>query len=72
MAPDTNEITAALALLKKLPLQGAVITGDAMFAQKEICRTILDGEGHYFFTVKGNQPALRTDIALAFRPDSPL
>ena len=72
VAPDANEITTALALLKDLPLEGVIITGDAIFAQKEICRTIIDRGGHYFFTVKGNQPTLRNDIALAFRPDSPL
>ena len=37
VAPDGNEITAAL-LLKTLPLDGVTITGDALFAQKEICR----------------------------------
>ena len=31
-----NEITAALALLKDLPLAGAIITGDAIFCQREI------------------------------------
>ena len=72
VAPEANEITAALHLLKTLPLQGAIITGDAVFTQTEICRTIIDGGGDYFFTVKDNQPTLKADIALAFGPDSPL
>jgi hypothetical protein len=72
VAPDANEITAALQLLKTLPLEGVIITGDAIFTQKEICRTIIDGGGDYFFTVKDNQPKLKADIALAFGPDSPL
>lgn len=72
VAPDGNEITAALHLLKTLPLEGVTVTGDAIFAQKEICRVITDGGGDYFFTVKDNQPALKADIALAFRPVSPL
>lgn len=72
VAPDGNEITAALLLLKTLPLDGVTITGDAIFAQKEICRVITDGGGDYFLTVKDNQPALKADIALAFRPVSPL
>jgi hypothetical protein len=72
VAPDGNEITAALRLLKALPLKGVIVTGDAIFAQKEICRVITDGGGDYFFTVKGNQPALKADIALAFGPVSPL
>jgi hypothetical protein len=72
VAPEANEITAALELLKTLPLAGVIITGDAMFTQREICRTIIDGGGDYFFTVKDNQPTLKADIALAFGPDSPL
>jgi hypothetical protein len=72
VAPDANEITAALQLLKTLSLKDVIITGDAIFTQKEICRVIIDGGGDYFFTVKDNQPALKADIALAFRPDSPL
>ena len=72
VAPDGNEITAALQLLKMLSLKDVIITGDAMFTQKEICRTIIDGGGDYFFTVKDNQPALKADIALAFGPVSPL
>jgi len=72
VAPDTNEITAALQLLKTLPLDGVIITGDAIFTQKEICRVITDGGGDGFFTVKDNQPTLEADIDLAFGPDSSL
>jgi hypothetical protein len=70
--PESNEITAALQLLKTLPLKGVTITGDAIFTQRAICKVIIDGGGDYFFTVKGNQPALQADIAQAFRPFSPL
>ena len=72
LAPDSNEITAALTLLKTLPVAGCVVTGDAIFVQKEICRVIKNGGGKYFFTVKANQPELQSDIALAFAGDSPL
>jgi hypothetical protein len=72
MEPGTNEITAGLALLKTLPLRGVTITGDAIFTQTEYCRLITDEGGDYFFTVKDNQPALKGDIAQAFRPFSPL
>jgi hypothetical protein len=72
MEPDANEITAALQLLKTLPLQDVVITGDAIFTQREICRVIKEGGGDYFFTVKDNQPTLKADIALAFGSASPL
>jgi predicted transposase YbfD/YdcC len=56
--PDANEITAALALLKGLPLEGATVTGDAIFTRREICRHIRDARGHYVFVVKSNQPEL--------------
>jgi predicted transposase YbfD/YdcC len=71
VAPEANEITAALALLKTLSLDGVIITGDAIFTQKEICRVIIEGGGDYFFIVKANQPTLKADIALAFAPASP-
>src|ERR1700736_4945119 len=56
MEPEANEITTALRLLKTLPLKDVIITGDAMFTQREICRVIREGGGDYFFTVKDNQP----------------
>ena len=70
--PDQNEITAALALLKGLPLDGAIITGDAIFCQRQICQQIRDGDGHYLFSVKGNQPELQAAIAESFGDLSPL
>jgi DDE_Tnp_1-associated/Transposase DDE domain len=70
--PDQNEITAAMVLLKGLPLDGAIITGDAIFCQREICRHIRDANGHYLFVVKDNQPELKSDIAESFGDLSPL
>lgn len=70
--PDQNEITAAMVLLKGLPLDGAIVSGDAIFCQREICRYIRDGNGHYLFVVKDNQPRLKADIAESFGDFSPL
>jgi hypothetical protein len=70
--PDQNEIAAAVVLLKGLPLDGAVITGDAIFTQRAICQHIRDRNGHYLFTVKDNQPELKRNIAEAFGDLSPL
>lgn len=70
---ETNEIKAALRLLKEIPLGRTVVTGDAILAQKEICQEVRKGKGDYFFLVKGNQESLRDDIATAFtQPVSPL
>jgi hypothetical protein len=62
----TNEHKAALQLLGILPLEGKVVTGDAMFCHKDICGKVLDGGGDYLFTVKDNQPRLHFDIACMF------
>jgi hypothetical protein len=72
LKPGENEISAAPRLLKKLPLKGVVVTGDAIFTQKKICREIVKGGGDYVFVVKENQEALMGDIAAAFmEPFSP-
>lgn len=60
------EIPDALKLLQKLDLRGKVVTGDAKFCQKTICKTITDGGGDYVFTVKGNQKDLKDNIETAF------
>lgn len=71
--PGENEIVTALRMLRELPLNGLIITGDAIFAQREICRQITEGGGDYFFVVKDNQPALKEHIKTAFTPPiSPL
>lgn len=64
--PEGNEITAALALIKSLPLEGAVVTGDAEFCQRAICQGVRDAQGDYLFTVEANQPQPMADIAVAF------
>lgn len=63
---ETNEAKAALSLLRSLVLQGRVVTGDAMFAQPEICRAIIDSGGDYLIVIKDNQEDLRETIAADF------
>jgi DDE_Tnp_1-associated/Transposase DDE domain len=64
----TNEHKTALELLKLIPLEGTLITGDAAFTQRDLCEAILRGGGDYFLTVKDNQPTLEADIRAAFGP----
>jgi hypothetical protein len=64
----TNEHKAALRLLSGLVLEGRLITGDAMFCQRDLSRRILDGGGHYLWVVKENQPTLLADIRSALDP----
>jgi predicted transposase YbfD/YdcC len=64
-----NEHGAALRLLKCLDLRGKIVTGDAMFAQRELSRQIVAAGGAYVWTVKENQPQVRQDIELLFQPE---
>ena len=66
--PSTNEAKAALGFLKELLLKGHLVTGDAMFCQRELCQEIIDSGGDYLFVVKDNQPELKAAIAAEFRP----
>jgi hypothetical protein len=62
----TNEHKAALELLKLVPLGGVILTADAALTQRDVCRAVLGGGGHYLLAVKDNQPALKADIAAGF------
>ena len=66
----TNEHKAALRLLSGLVLEGRLITGDAIFCQRDLSRQVLDGGGHYLWVVKDNQPTLLADIRAAFAPEA--
>jgi DDE family transposase len=59
----TNEHKAALQLLGILPVKGNIITGDALFCQRDVCAAIRAAGGDYVFTAKDNQPSLVIDIA---------
>jgi predicted transposase YbfD/YdcC len=64
-----NEISAAPRVLKCLDLRGKVVTGDAMFAQREVSLQIVEAGGDYVWAVKDNQSTLRQDIELLFQPE---
>lgn len=60
-------------LLGSIDLHGVVVTGDALYTQRELCQEIVAGGGEYLFVVKENQPILREDIATLFAdPPMPL
>lgn len=70
--PTTNEIGAAPLVLKSLDLKGKIITGDAIFAQRDLSLLIGQAGGDFVWTVKDNQPQLRADIEKLFVPDASL
>lgn len=62
------ELTVAPALLDRLDWHGRVLTGDALFCQRDLCQQVLGAAGDYLVSVKQNQGRLFTDIALLFDP----
>ena len=60
----TNEIPVAQQqLLPKLDLEGRFVSLDALHTQDQTARTVvLDAGAHYLFTVKDNQPTIRSNI----------
>lgn len=66
----SNEITAIPKLLEVLDVSGCIVTIDAMGCQKEIARTISNGEADYVLSLKENQPTLLEDVRLYFEDQS--
>lgn len=67
---NTNEHKAALRLLGILPLQGKLVSGDAMFTHRDVAQAIRDGGGDYLLFVKDNQPELKAQIEAALHEDA--
>jgi hypothetical protein len=73
MPPTTNEHKAALILLRDLVQKGQLITGDAIFCQRDLCQEVTAAEADYLLMVKDNQPELKAAIQAEFEPGfSPL
>ena len=63
----TNEHKTALRLLGVLPpLKGAVVTADAMFTHRDVCRKVLKKQGDYVLYAKDNQATLQQHIRDTF------
>lgn len=61
-----NEISAAPDLLRALELRGALVSGDAMYAQTALAEQIVEAGGDYFLQIKGNQPTLQQEMTEYF------
>ena len=71
----SNEITALRPMLTAVPLDGVVVTADAMQAQQDAARFLQQEKGaEYFFSLKGNQPSIQakaqTLLDSAFPPSA--
>jgi hypothetical protein len=74
----SSEIPAAQTLLRRAPIEGVLVTADALHTQAETARIIVQERGaDYLMTVKGNQPTvaesvrqLPVDLRRAFSPSA--
>lgn len=64
-----NELSAAPKVLSGVELRRKVVTGDAMFTQRDLSSHIVEAGGHYLWRIKDNQPNLRADIERLFGPE---
>jgi predicted transposase YbfD/YdcC len=61
-AEKSNEITAIPELLRLVDIKGAIITIDALGAQKAIAEQIIDSGADYVLALKGNQDTLHQAV----------
>ncbi len=66
-AKQTNEIGMFTQVLDGIDIAGKDITADALLTQRKLATYVVARQGHYHFTVKGNQPTLQSDITLLFQ-----
>lgn len=59
----TNEIPLFTTLLDRIEISDAVITADALHAQREHARYLARRGAHYVITIKRNQPGLHAQLA---------
>ena len=63
VAEGSNEIPAVQELLRRVELEGSLVTADAMHTQTETARIIVQERGaDYLFTVKGNQKGVSENV----------
>jgi len=78
VAQKSNEIPAAQHLLRRLDLDGSLVTADAMHTQSQTGRIVVQEKGgDYLFTIKGNQKGvannareLHHNLSHAFSPSA--
>jgi predicted transposase YbfD/YdcC len=59
----TNEIPMFATLLDRIELTAAIVTADAMHAQRDHAEYLARRGAHYLLTVKRNQPSLHAQLA---------
>ncbi|NQU09828.1 ISAs1 family transposase [bacterium] len=63
VAAKSNEIPAVQELLRRAPIEGALVTADALHTQAQTARIITQERGgDYLLTVKANQPGVADSV----------
>ena len=63
VAEASNEIPAVQAVLRRVDLEGSLVTADALNTQTETARIVVQEKGgDYLFTVKGNQAGVQKNV----------
>jgi len=71
VAQGSNEIPAVQRLLRRVDLDGSLVTTDALNAQTETVRIVVQEKGgDYLFPVKGNQSGVAQNVQQLFTPPS--
>jgi len=70
--PDHGEILAAQTVLKEVDLQGKVVVGDALHAQRELSEQVVKAGADYVWTIKENQLNTYRAIELLFITPDPV
>ena len=61
-----SELSMAVSLLERVSMTDRVLTGDALYCQRQLCEQVVDEGGDYLLIVKNNQKGLYEDIELCF------
>jgi hypothetical protein len=68
VAEGSNEIPAVQELLRRVDVEGSLVTADALHTQTETARIIVQERGgDYLFTVKGNQKGVAENVQQLYR-----
>jgi hypothetical protein len=68
VAEGSNEIPAVQAVLRRVDLDGSLVTADALNTQSQTARIVVQEKGgDYLFTVKGNQPGVEKNVQQLYR-----
>lgn len=62
-----NEISCAKRLLNKANLKGKIVSGDAIFAQRELSKEVVESGGEYLWKLRANQGGIYESAVEHFR-----